>query len=99
MEDNKKEWKVIKQPPKSKSSICSVPIPSNLIKLFDKESKIKKLNKLKYGNYYNDTDYVFTTNTRLAINENNFSKSYTSILKMLVSSIKNSTLNKKYCKH
>ncbi|EDU38299.1 hypothetical protein LAV60_14365 [Clostridium sporogenes] len=43
MEDNKKEWKVIKQPPKSKSSICSVPIPSNLIKLFDKESKIKKL--------------------------------------------------------
>ncbi|AVP65694.1 hypothetical protein C3B64_16180 [Clostridium botulinum] len=42
VKDNKKEWKVIKQPPKSKISICSVPIPSNLIKLFDKQSKIKK---------------------------------------------------------
>ncbi|WP_434302627.1 tyrosine-type recombinase/integrase [Clostridium botulinum] len=80
-EDESKKWKIIKQTPKSKSSIRSVPIPSNLIKLFDKQSKIKKADKLKCGNYYNDTDYVFTTNTGLPINENNFSKSYTSILK------------------
>ncbi|WP_434297871.1 hypothetical protein [Clostridium sporogenes] len=67
VEDNKKEWKVIKQPPKSKSSIRSVPITNNLIKLFDKQSKIKKAYKLKWNNYYSNTDYVLTTNTGLPI--------------------------------
>ncbi|AWZ48423.1 recombinase XerC [Clostridiaceae bacterium 14S0207] len=80
-DDGTREWKIITQPPKTKSSIRFVPIPSNLINLFYKQDKIKKLDKLTFGICYTETDYVFTTKSGLPINENNFSKAYNTILK------------------
>ncbi|ENK1244776.1 site-specific integrase [Clostridium botulinum] len=79
--DESKEYKTIVQSPKSKNSIRTVPIPSNLISELKEHRKLQKQEKLKSGNSYNNTDYVFTTEVGNTMNARNITKSYKRLLK------------------
>lgn len=79
--DESKEYKTIVQSPKSKNSIRTVPIPSNLILELKEHRKLQKQEKLKSGNSYNNTDYVFTTEVGNTMNARNITKSYKRLLK------------------
>ncbi|HID0817714.1 site-specific integrase [Clostridium botulinum] len=76
-----REYKTIVQSPKTKNSIRTVPMPSNLISDLKEHSKLQKQEKLKCGNSYNDTDYVFTTEIGNTMNARNVTKSYERLLK------------------
>ncbi len=79
--DETRKYKTIVQSPKTKNSIRTVPIPSNLIVDLKEHKKFQKQEKLKCGNFYNDTDYVFTTETGKTMNARNVTKSYERLLK------------------
>lgn len=79
--DGSKEYKTIVQSPKSKNSIRIVPIPSNLISDLKEHRKLQKQEKLKCANFYNDTDYIFTTEVGNTMNARNITKSYKRLLK------------------
>ena len=79
--DETRKYKTIVQSPKTKNSIRTVPIPSNLIVALKEHKKFQKQEKLKCGNFYNDTDYVFTTETGKTMNARNVTKSYERLLK------------------
>ncbi|MBO0575143.1 site-specific integrase [Clostridium botulinum] len=79
--DGTRKYKTIVQSPKTKNSIRTVPIPSSLIVDLKEHGKLQKQEKLKCGNFYNDTDYVFTTETGKTMNARNVTKSYERLLK------------------
>lgn len=79
--DETRKYKTVVQSPKTKNSIRTVPIPSNLIVDLKEHKRLQKQEKLKCGNFYNDTDYVFTTETGKTMNARNVTKSYERLLK------------------
>lgn len=78
--DGTKEYKTIEQSPKSKNSIRTVPIPSSLIPVLKKHELNQKSEKLKAGDSYNKSDYVFTTELGKTINARNLIRSYERLL-------------------
>ncbi|MBE1306203.1 site-specific integrase [Clostridium botulinum] len=76
-----REYKTIVQSPKTKNSIRAVPIPSSLISDLKEHGNLQKQEKLKCGNSYNNTDYVFTTEIGNTMNARNVTKSYERLLK------------------
>ncbi|MDD3224727.1 MAG: tyrosine-type recombinase/integrase [Clostridium sp.] len=79
-ENGTRELKTIEQSPKTKNSIRTVPIPSSLIPILNKQTTQQKLDKLKVGSSYTKSDYVFTTQLGTTINAQNLTKSYKRIL-------------------
>jgi integrase len=78
--DGTSEHKTILQTPKSKSSVRTVPIPSILKPILKEQALQQKKDKLKVGESYIDSDFVFTTETGSTINVKNLFKSYKSLL-------------------
>lgn len=76
-----KEYKTIIQTPKSKSSIRVVSIPSNLIPVLKEHEKKQKLEKVKAGPSYIESDFVFTTELGKNIDARNLLRSYKRLLK------------------
>lgn len=79
--DSSREYKTILQTPKSKNSIRTVPIPSNLISLLKKYKSQQLQEKLKAGSSYIDSDFIFTTELGTNIDARNLTRSYERILK------------------
>ncbi|MDU5724159.1 tyrosine-type recombinase/integrase [Clostridium butyricum] len=79
--DGSKTRKQIIQPPKTLSSNREIPFPRSLNTVF-KDIKIKqKRNKLRCGEYYEDSNFVFTTQTGTNIDVTNLSHAWEKILK------------------
>lgn len=68
--------KIIEQKPKTKSSIRTVPIPSNLVKELKTLKLQQKKHKLSMGNLYTDNNLVFATNTGSYIEPGNLAKRF-----------------------
>jgi len=79
--DGSKERKEIIQTPKTRGSIREVSFPDNLTSIF-KDIKIRqKSDRLKCGESYEVSDYIFTTSTGNLIDVVNLSHAWESILK------------------
>ncbi|RXI58087.1 tyrosine-type recombinase/integrase [Clostridium tetani] len=78
-----REYKTIIQTPKTKKSTRAVPFPENLLPILEKHKNSQKLDKLKYGELYIKSDFVFTTETGKNIIARNMTKSYKRLLKKL----------------
>lgn len=78
-----KEWKLIEQVPKSKTSIRTIPIPSNLIPLLEEQDTINKLNKIKCGPCWTNSDFIFVTESGKNIEAQNLTRSYRRLLNKL----------------
>jgi integrase len=77
---NLKGHEIIIQPPKSKSSIRVVPIPSNLIKILKSHELKQKKNKIKFGDIYSKDNLVFATETGNSLSTKNIFMSYKNLL-------------------
>lgn len=75
-----KEYKTIEQVPKTKRSLRTVPIPSKLIDVLNTHSIRQKTEKLKAGDSYVKSDYVFTTELGTTIDASNLTKQYKKLL-------------------
>jgi integrase len=78
--DGSRKTEVILQPPKSKNSNRTVPIPSSLIPIIKEHELLQKQEKLKAGPFYTDDKFVFPTVTGNPINVKNLFKSYKALL-------------------
>ncbi|MDF2884161.1 MAG: site-specific recombinase, phage integrase family [Clostridiaceae bacterium] len=78
--DGKFKHKTILQTPKSKSSVRIVPIPSTLKSILQGQALQQKKDKLKVGESYVKSDFVFTTESGNTINVKNLFKSYKNLL-------------------
>lgn len=78
--DGSRNTEIIIQPPKSKSSNRTVPIPSSLIPVIKEHEKRQKLEKVKAGSFYKDENFVFPTVDGKPINTKNLFKSYKALL-------------------
>lgn len=79
--DDSKEYKTIIQTPKSKNSVRTVPIPSNLIQVLKEHKNSQLKEKLKAGPSYVDDNYVFSTELGKTIDARNLTRSYKRLLK------------------
>ena len=68
-------------PPKSKTSIRNVPIPSSLIPILKKHRLNQMEEKLQAGTSYSDTGLVFTTETGKYIDKCNLIRAYKRMLR------------------
>ncbi len=79
--DGSKERKQIIQVPKTKRSIREVPFPTNLVSIL-KDIQIKqKKDRLRCGESYKTSNYVFTTSSGTLIDVTNLSHAWEKILK------------------
>lgn len=78
--DGTKKRETILQIPKSKGSVRDVPIPENLIPMLKKHRLQQKEEKLKAGDAYSNSDFVFTTRLGLSINARNLLRAYKRVL-------------------
>ncbi|WP_039657605.1 tyrosine-type recombinase/integrase [Clostridium tyrobutyricum] len=78
--DGSKKRKTIIQVPKTKNSLRTVPIPSKLIPVIKRHELQKKEEKLKSGDTYTDSEFVFTTAMGLNIDARNLLRSYKRVL-------------------
>ncbi len=79
--DGSRKYEIREQPLKTKNSIRTMPIPSNLIPILEKHALKQKEEKLKAGPLYNDSNYVFTTATGNPIDTRNLLRAYERLLK------------------
>lgn len=79
--DGSKERKQIIQVPKTKRSIREVPFPTNLVTVLKDIQKKQKRDKLKCGESYEVSNYVFTTSSGTLIDVTNLSHAWQKILK------------------
>ncbi|KHD34205.1 recombinase XerC [Clostridium acetobutylicum] len=79
--DGKRKYKTIEQTPKTINSIRKVPIPKNIMHVFEEQKILQKKNKLKAGTSYEDSDYIFTTENGKILNGRNVLRAYERILK------------------
>lgn len=78
--DRNKTYTTVIQPPKTKNSIRTVPIPSSLASTLAEHKKMQEEEMKKAGNSYIKSDFIFTTELGKYINSSNFRKSYKRIL-------------------
>lgn len=82
--DGSKERKEIIQTPKTRGSIRKVSFPDNLTSIF-KDIKIKqRRDRLKCGESYEVSDYVFTTSSGTLIDVTNLSHAWENLLNIMV---------------
>lgn len=79
--DGSRKYEIREQPLKTKNSVRTVPIPSSLIPILEKHKLQQKKEKLEAGPLYNDTEYVFTTETGKPIDARNLLRAYQRLLK------------------
>lgn len=79
--DGTRKYETIIGPPKSKSSVRTVPIPSYLVKVLKQQELKQKQDKLKAGSSYIESDFVFTTAIGGNIEARNLTRSYKRLLK------------------
>jgi len=79
IEGNKTE--VIVQPPKTKCSIRSIPIPSNVINKLKLHKNRQTLERIKAGMTYENNEIVFPNEIGKYTDERNLSRNYSKILK------------------
>lgn len=79
--DGSKERKQIIQVPKTRGSIREVAFPPNLVTVFKDLQRRQKADKLKCGESYKMSDYVFTTSSGSLIDVVNLSHAWENILK------------------
>lgn len=81
--DGNRVSKVIEQPPKTKNSIRTIPIPKNILsKLRDHKVKQSKI-KLQLGELYANNDYIFCDNLGYPLDDKRPNRNFKSILKKL----------------
>lgn len=74
-------YKIMVQPVKTKNSKRIVPIPTSLIPLLEKHRIKQKEEKLKAGQFYENNNFVFATETGKPICARNLIRSYKRLLK------------------
>lgn len=79
--DETSEYKTIVQTPKTKGSVRTVPIPSNLIPILEQHKVTQQEEKEKAGSSYKDTGFIFTTETGNNIDTRNLRRAYERMLK------------------
>lgn len=79
--DGSKERKQIIQVPKTRGSIRDVAFPPNLVTVFKEIKRKQKADKLKCGESYEISNYVFTTSSGSLIDVANLSRAWKNILK------------------
>ena len=97
-DDNmKKKLKTIEQTPKTENGTRVIPLPVSLIPKLKEHRKRQLENKLKYGQSYNISDYVFTDEMGRIIDNKKPNRNLQSILKTLgIEPIKFHGLRKTY---
>lgn len=97
-DDNmKKKLKTIEQTPKTENGTRTIPLPMSLIPKLKEHRKRQLENKLKYGQSYNISDYVFTDEIGKIIDNKKPNRNLQSILKTLgIEPIKFHGLRKTY---
>ncbi|MDF2612877.1 MAG: integrase family protein [Clostridia bacterium] len=79
--DGTRTWAMLEHPPKTKSSIRTVPLPSPVITELKQHKKEQNKEKLKHGELYQDNDLVFCTELGGYIDTRNLTRSYARLLK------------------
>lgn len=79
--DGKRKLKIEEDTPKTKSSIRSVPIPSNVLCKLKKYKEEQEEFKKEYNDIYNDRDYVFANKLGEFIKPDTITKAYCKILR------------------
>lgn len=78
--EDKKRYEFVVQTPKTKRSIRTIPIPSNLIVPLKNHRKAQLQEKFRAGSSYNDNDFIFTTELGTNIDASNLLKKFKKIL-------------------
>lgn len=96
-ENLNKRLEEVEQTPKTENGIRVIPLPSSLIPKLKEQRKNQLENKLKYGQSYNISNYVFTDEMGNAIDNKRPNKNLKTILKSLdIEPIKFHGLRKTY---
>lgn len=78
------EWKLIKQPPKTKSSLRTIPIPDEIIKLLKAHKKSQDELSLKMGKQnFNTNNLVFCSEVGTPLSSRNIQRAHYSICNKL----------------
>lgn len=72
---------LILKEPKTEESNRTIPISDNILTLLKKQEIKQKEDKLKLGEYYKDSDFIFTTETGNLINPATFSRDFGDFIK------------------
>ncbi len=95
--DLTKSYQVIEQEPKTKNSKRVVPIPKNILNQLKEYKKEQNKTILKYGDVYNNSDYVFCNELGFPIDSKKPARNLKSILtKLNIEPIKFHGLRKTY---
>lgn len=78
--DGSKKREMVIQTPKSETSIRTIFLDDNLIPILEDHKKLKESEKLKAGDIYNNSDFVFTTALGLNIDPRNLLRAYKRVL-------------------
>lgn len=74
--DGSRTWSILEHPPKTKSSIRTIPIPSNVSKELKRHKKQQDKEILKHGDLYQKNGLVFCTELGNYIDTRNLTRSY-----------------------
>jgi len=75
-EDRSRDFKCVIQPPKSKTSKRTIPIPAPLIPVLKAHRKSQLQDKLKAGSSYIKSDFIFTTEMGNTIDSRTLARAY-----------------------
>lgn len=74
--DGSRTWSILEHPPKTKSSIRTIPIPSTVKEVLKTHKKQQNKEKLKHGELYQDNRLIFCTELGNYIDTRNLTRSY-----------------------
>ena len=74
--DGSRTWSVLEHAPKTKSSIRTIPLPTNIIKELKKHKAEQDKQILKYGDLYQKNNLVFCTDLGGYLDTRNLTRSY-----------------------
>lgn len=81
--DGNRVSKLIEQPPKTKNSLRTIPVPKNILSKLKDHKVQQSKNKLQLGELYTNNDYVFCDNLGYPIDDKRPNRNFRSILKKL----------------
>lgn len=81
--DGSRTYKLIEQAPKTKNSIRTVPIPSNLIKALTEHKLQQNVIKMKHRDIYHDMNYIFADNYGNPLESKRPNRNFQSVLKSI----------------
>lgn len=74
--DGSRTWSILEHPPKTKSSIRTIPIPTNVKRELQRHKTMQQKEMLKYGELYQNNGLVFCTELGNYIDTRNLTRSY-----------------------